>query len=217
VDRDAVAGVEHPLVEQPQERVEDGRAALEHLVEEAAVGLGQLAGRDPAVLVLLEPGDADRAEQLLGRREPGQQAGERGAAQPPHHGLHQQALGAARRADQQDVLPGDERRERQVHLRVALDQGGRQLGAGGGELVPDRVRVGSRHRWVSVGSVEGVGEGAPRAAGVRGAIAPPTDADGHGGRVQMDRLTVNGSAARGRAARRRLSDGEPVPHPRDWR
>ena len=61
----AVAVVVDALVEEAQQGVEDRRAGLEDLVEEGAVGLGQLAGGDAAVAVLLQAGDADRAEQLL--------------------------------------------------------------------------------------------------------------------------------------------------------
>src|SRR5205085_4034130 len=47
----------------------------------------------PAVLAPLGPGDAHRSEEFLGGGEPGQQAGESGAAEPPHDGLQQQAPG----------------------------------------------------------------------------------------------------------------------------
>src|SRR5262249_35135237 len=144
--------------------------SFEDLVEEAPVRLGQLARGDSAVLVLLQAGDADRAEQLLGGGEPGEQAGERPAAGPPHDGFQQHALGAGGRADKQDALPGERGWARAVALRVALARRGRQLGAGAGERVPDRVGVGSGHRWVSVGTGERPLDREGRGKGCRAAV-----------------------------------------------
>ncbi len=66
------AVVKGPLVDEGEQRVEDRRAALEHLVEECDVGFGQHSGRVHLVDTLgLEPPDVDRPEQLGRFGEPG--------------------------------------------------------------------------------------------------------------------------------------------------
>ena len=54
-----------PLVEEREERVEDGRVRLEDLVEEDDLGLGQHPLGAALVAALAEGGDVDRAEDLV--------------------------------------------------------------------------------------------------------------------------------------------------------
>ncbi len=120
--------VEFALVEQGQQRVEDGAVGLEHLVDEGDGRLRQEARGHAFVAVLLQGGDGQRAEQLLGHREAGQQAlevarpGERQVQAP-----RQFALGGAGRTDQQRVLAGQRRQERQPHDATALDEARLQM------------------------------------------------------------------------------------------
>src|SRR5205085_6519103 len=71
------------------------------LIDEPAVGLGQLAGGDAPVAVLLQPGHGDRTKTLLGGGVLREQDGELPAVHPAHQGVQQQALGGAGRADEQ--------------------------------------------------------------------------------------------------------------------
>jgi len=74
------AVVEEPLVEQREQRVEDGRVGLEDLVDEEQLGLRSVAGGGAPVLVALERGERERPEELLWRREARQRALEVGEA-----------------------------------------------------------------------------------------------------------------------------------------
>ena len=101
------AVVELAFVEQRQQRVQDRRVGLEHLVEEGDARGGQVAVGQALVAVVLERLQRQRPEQFFGRRKARQQALEvarvdEGPVQAPR----QFALGAARRPDQQHVLAG---------------------------------------------------------------------------------------------------------------
>ncbi|OWK41224.1 hypothetical protein FRUB_04587 [Fimbriiglobus ruber] len=122
---DPVAGVVHPLVQHPEQGVQDRRRRLEHLVQVRELGLRQFARRNPQVLVLLQGGQADRPEALLRGREFRQQDRELGPARPGQHGIEEQALGRPRRPDQQHMFVGDQGGEDEVDLVLPLDQGGR--------------------------------------------------------------------------------------------
>ena len=65
-----VAVVKEPLVEQRQQRIEDGRIRLEDLVDEGDLGGREVAVRLADVLVVLEAAHGERAEELLGDGEP---------------------------------------------------------------------------------------------------------------------------------------------------
>ena len=107
--------VEQALVDDGQERVEDRRVGLENLVEERDVRLGQLVRGHAPVVVVLEAAQADRAENLLGRAELGQQPLEIvGALDPPAELVGQHRLGRAGRSDDEHVAARKERAERAV-------------------------------------------------------------------------------------------------------
>ena len=123
------AVVELALVEQREQRVEDRRVGLEHLVEEGDAGGGQVAVDQALVAVVLQRLQRQRAEQLLGRGEAREQPLEvaraaEGAVQPPR----QFALGGARRADQQHVFAGQRGQQGQPHRGVAFEQAFFELG-----------------------------------------------------------------------------------------
>ena len=105
---DALAVVEPALVDDGQDRVEDRGVGLEHLVQEGDVGLRELVGGHPPVVVLLQPLQAHRAEQLFGRGEAGQQPLEvPGAFDAAAQLVREHRLGRPRRSDDQQV-PGRE-------------------------------------------------------------------------------------------------------------
>ena len=88
----------------------------------------QEARRHALVAVLLQRGDGQRAEQLLGHREAREQPLEiarpgEGQVKPPR----QLALGGAGRADQQGVLAGQRRQKRQPDHAATLDQAGLEV------------------------------------------------------------------------------------------
>jgi hypothetical protein len=135
----AVAVVVGPLVEQLEQGVQDGTGRLEHLVDEGEVGLGESAGGDPGVAVLLEPDHGEGAEHLLGHAELREQDGELPAAGPGEQGVQEERFSTAGRADQQRVLLGDQGGQGEVNLFVPLYQGGGQFLAGGLELGLERA------------------------------------------------------------------------------
>jgi hypothetical protein len=63
----AGAVVELAFVQQRQQRIEDGRVGLEHLVEEGDARGGQVAVDQALVAVVFQRLQRQRAEQLLGR------------------------------------------------------------------------------------------------------------------------------------------------------
>jgi hypothetical protein len=125
-DRAALAPgpvVEFALVEEREQRVEDRAVGLEHFVDEGDGRLRQEAGRHALVAVLLQGGNRQRAEQLLGDREAGQQALEiaspvKRQVQPPR----QFAFGGTGWPNQQRVLAGQRRQKRQPDNAAAFDQ-----------------------------------------------------------------------------------------------
>ena len=134
------AVVEASLVDERQDGVQDRRARLEDLIQERDVGLRQLVGREPAVVVLLERLQADRAEQLLRRREARQQPLEVGGpVDPPADLVGEHRLGGAGRPDHQHMLRRDERHERAVDQLVPLEEDLLQL-------VPDGAQDVTRRR-----------------------------------------------------------------------
>jgi hypothetical protein len=122
-----VAAPEAPLVEHAQQRVEDGRRAQEHLVEEGDLGLGQHAGHVGLDLALAQPAQVHGTEQLRRLGEAAQQVFEVAAAQRRGHAPHHRALGGARRADEQQVLAGHCRQHHELGDVLALDQALRGL------------------------------------------------------------------------------------------
>ena len=115
--------VEAALVDQREDRVQDRRARLEYLVEKGDVRLRQLVRRQPPVVVLLERLQADRSEQLLGRREPGEQPLEVvRPGEPAADLVGEHRLGGARRADHQHMLRCDKRHERAVDELGSLQE-----------------------------------------------------------------------------------------------
>lgn len=92
------------------------------------------SGRRPAVTRTnrssRKAGERDGTVQFVGPGEFGEQAGEPAAVEEAGDGVQQKRFGGAGRADEKDVFTGH--------------QGGRQVAAGLGELVADRVggRVG---------------------------------------------------------------------------
>ena len=126
-----VAAAEGALVEQRQERVEDGGGAEEHLVEERQIRLGQHAGGLGLDDALLELAQIDRPENLRRLGEAPHQVLEHPAAEPLGDAPHRLALGGAGRADHQEVLLGDGAQDDQLDDRLALHQPA--VGVGDGE------------------------------------------------------------------------------------
>jgi len=96
------------------------------------VRLGQLAGDDTRVPVLLERLEADRPEQLLGSRELREEPFEVAAAEGLRDGAHERALRGAGWPDEQDVIARENGAERTVDDLAAL-------GEAGVELLPELV------------------------------------------------------------------------------
>jgi hypothetical protein len=120
--------VELALVEQGQERVENGAVGAKHLVDEGDRRIGQETRSVAFVTVLLERTDRERPEQLFRHREARQQAFEvariaKCVVQAPR----QFALGRAGRTDQQRMLAGKRSEQRKAHLAATLDEAGFQL------------------------------------------------------------------------------------------
>ena len=90
---------------------------------------GQLAGDDAGEAVLLQRLERDGAEELLGRGELGEQALEVGAAEGDGDGADQRRLGGAGRAEQQDVLAGEDGGQGAVDDVLALGEAGGEVGA----------------------------------------------------------------------------------------
>jgi len=74
---------EDALVQQAQQRVEDGRRAQEDLVEEGDLGLGQHPGGLHLDDAVAEPAQVDRAEDLVRLREATEEVLEVAAAEGP--------------------------------------------------------------------------------------------------------------------------------------
>jgi len=91
--------------------------------------LGQLAGGEPDEAVLRQSLEADRAEQLLGRRELGEQPLEVAAAEHLREAADERRLRGARRAEQEHVLAGEHRREGAIDDVLALGELRHQVGA----------------------------------------------------------------------------------------
>src|SRR5207245_4143733 len=91
---------------------------------------------------LLEGGDRDRAEQLVGQREPRQESLEvarsldRAREHPNHH-----ALRGPLRTDEEDVLAGEEGQDQPFDLLASLEEAALHLGL-------ERLEaVGEHHAW----------------------------------------------------------------------
>jgi hypothetical protein len=124
----AAAVVELALVQQRQQRVEDRRVGLEHLVEEGDAGGRQEAFGQAFVAVGFQRLQRQGAEQFLGRGETRQQALEvRRAVEGPVQPARQFALRGAGRADQQHVLAGQRGQQRQPHRGLAFEQAAFEL------------------------------------------------------------------------------------------
>ena len=117
------AVVEFALVEQGQQRIEDRRVGLEHLVEKGDAGGGQVAVDQALVAVVLKGFERQRTEQLLGGRKARQQAFEIArAVEDPVQPARQLALGGAGRADQQHMLAGQRGQQQQPGGGLAFEQ-----------------------------------------------------------------------------------------------
>jgi len=106
---DAAAVVEAPFVQNGEDGVEDCGVRLEDLVEKGDVRLRQFVGRHTPVLVAFEGLQRHGPKQLLGRRELGEQPLE--VLRPvdaPAQFVGEHRLGGPGRADQQQVLPGEQ-------------------------------------------------------------------------------------------------------------
>ncbi len=117
-----VAAAEDPVVEQPQQRVQDGRGAKEYLVQEGQLGLRKHAlgaGLDDAVAQLLE---VDGAEDLRRLGEAAEQVLERGPAEGRGDASDSFGLGRSRGADHEQVLPRDGGEHDQLGQRLTLDE-----------------------------------------------------------------------------------------------
>ena len=117
------AVVELALVQQRQQRIQDRRVGLEHLVQKRDAGGGQVAVGEPLVAVVFERFQRQRAEQFFGRRKARQQPFEvprpvERTVQPPR----QFALGRAGRPDQQHMLAGQRTQQRQSNRSAAFEQ-----------------------------------------------------------------------------------------------
>ncbi len=115
--------VELPLVQERQQRIEDGAVGLEHLVDERDGGVRQEARGMPLVPILLQGLDRQRTEELLGHREAGQQAFEvpgvaKGEMKPPR----ELALRGPRRPDHEAMLASERRQQSEANRLLALDE-----------------------------------------------------------------------------------------------
>jgi hypothetical protein len=99
------------FVEQGEERVEDRAVGLEDLVEEDDLALGHHPGGLAAVGALAEGGDVDRAEELVGLGESGEEVFEILRVAEAGERPRERALGGAGRADQHQMLAGQRRDE----------------------------------------------------------------------------------------------------------
>ena len=125
-----VAAAEDALVEDAEQRVEDGGRAEEDLVEEGDLGLGQHArglGLDDA---LLQAAQVDGAEDLAGLGEAAEQVLEVAAAERARDAAHGLALGGAGRADDEQVLARHGGEGDQLRQGLALDQAAGRVGEG---------------------------------------------------------------------------------------
>jgi hypothetical protein len=115
--------VKAPLVHQREDGIQDRGIRFEDLVEERDVRFGQLSGRDAPVLVGFERLQADRAEDLLGRGELGEEPlkVER-SLHAPAELVGEHRFRGARRTDEQDVGAGDERDQRPLDHVAALGE-----------------------------------------------------------------------------------------------
>ena len=96
------------LVEQREQRIQDGAVRLEHLVEKDDLRLRQHARRVALVRAVAERGDVDRAEDLVGLREAREQVLEVAGLHQLGQGADERALGRARGPEQDAVLAGDD-------------------------------------------------------------------------------------------------------------
>ena len=117
-------------------------------IEELAVRLRQLAGRDPSVLVEFESAQAHRPEDLLGCRELGEQPGEVvGALDAAAQLVGEHRLGGARGTDEQEVLAGDQSGERSLDHLGSLEKTAPEFGSDGPEPAGGRRgRIAGYHR-----------------------------------------------------------------------
>ena len=119
----AAAVVELALVEQRQQRVENGRIGLEHLVEKRHLRRGQKAFGQTLVTIILQRAQRKRPEQLLRHRKARQEPLEIArAGKHPVQTPRQLALGSSRRANQQHMLAGQRSQQQHAHGGVALQQ-----------------------------------------------------------------------------------------------
>jgi hypothetical protein len=89
----ALAAAKDTLVENAQERIEDGRRALEDLVEERELRLRQHAGGLRLYHPLAQPLQVDRAEDLARLGEAAEEVLEIAGARDPGDAAHRLALG----------------------------------------------------------------------------------------------------------------------------
>ena len=111
-----------PLVEDRQQVVEDRAVGVEQLVEEGELGLGEHPGGDRGDGPLAEPGQVDRAEDLVGLGEAGQQVFEVPPLDRRGELADQGRLRRPRRPVEEQVLAGDDRQGDQVDDLVAADE-----------------------------------------------------------------------------------------------
>lgn len=120
--------VEFALIDQGQQRIQDGAVGLEDFVEERNIRFRELVRGHAVEGIVFQPLQAEWSEQLFGRAELGQQPLEVArtvdclAQQVREHGL-----AGARRTEKKDVRARDESRETSLDLRFALDQNAVQL------------------------------------------------------------------------------------------
>ena len=134
-----------PLVQEREERVQDGRVALEDLVEEDDLRVRQHPLDAPLVAPLAERGDVDRAEDLVRLGEAREEVLEVAGVDQPRERADERALRRPGGPDEDGVLAGDDRDEEEaddlVLAEEPLGQGVRDLRQAGREGLARRVRA----------------------------------------------------------------------------
>jgi len=118
------------LVEEGEQQVEGRAAGFEALVEEGNLDFGHAPVGEPAVLALGLVGfQIDRPKQLVGGQEARRQILEEAQAraglrvhEAGSEGASHLALGRPRRAEQDNVLAGEQRHERRADRVLALEE-----------------------------------------------------------------------------------------------
>lgn len=143
-----------------QERVEDGAAGVEDLVQEGNACGWQKAVCASLISIVLQGAHGQRAKELLCNGE----TGERFCKEPVLAALvismqcresaAQETLGRARGAEQEDVFPGEGGEDEHAGLDVALDDAMGEVGDRGGDAAGEGGA--SRGGWGGLMGGEGV-------------------------------------------------------------